>query len=78
MCQMGVTTFKEDGDADVIEDVRRICSLPTEMGSENVRRTLTPSMVAEQIPTTMYMGTVNSSDKTRSRAARIANEIGAY
>ena len=77
MCQLVVATIKEDGDADVIEDVRRICSLPAEMmGSEHIQRMLTPSMMAEQILTTVYMGTVNSSDETRGRAAGIANEIG--
>lgn len=78
MCQMVVETIKKDGDADVIEDVRRICSLPANEALEDIRCTLTSSMMAERVLTTVYMGTVNSSNETRGRASRIASEIGTY
>ena len=37
-----------------------------------------PQVIAHRIFTTMYMGTVNSSQETERRAKALATEVGAY
>jgi len=72
MCQM-VVQAAQSGDAQAISDVTRI--LGTTTGDTSIN-TLTAEQLANQIFTTVYMGTENSSTETKTRAATLAKQIG--
>ena len=59
------------GDKDVESDARRVAQLAPGEAIEN------SAQIARAAFTTVYMGTVNSSNATRDRARRLAEEIGA-
>lgn len=70
MCQMVVEAVSM-GEAQVLHDVRKILADPD----------YTPRKAAElcnRLLVTCYMGSENSSKETRSRAAKLANQIGSY
>eukprot|EP00743_Colponemidia_sp_Colp-15_P002468 GILK01002675.1.p1 GENE.GILK01002675.1~~GILK01002675.1.p1 ORF type:complete len:704 (-),score=84.43 GILK01002675.1:103-2214(-) len=72
MCQLVVRAIRA-GESHVLEDVRRVCG----NGDDNY----TPHDAAElasRILHTCYMGTTNSSVVTRTRAKKVAGEIGGY
>ena len=73
MCQMVVKAM-HDGDETVARDVMRVCGM---CDRADLAAVSTPKMLAGRLLTTVYMGTVNSSDETRGRARRLAEEIGA-
>ncbi|KAJ9206288.1 hypothetical protein DTO021D3_9081 [Paecilomyces variotii] len=64
----------EQGNQEVIADVRRVCGEPE--GSQWLPKT--PQEVCNRIFHTCYMGTENSSKQTRDRAKNLAKDIGAY
>ncbi|GAD93546.1 glutamine-dependent NAD(+) synthetase [Paecilomyces variotii No. 5] len=64
----------EQGNQEVITDVRRVCGEPED--SEWLPKT--PQEVCNRIFHTCYMGTENSSKETRERAKNLAKDIGAY
>jgi NAD+ synthase (glutamine-hydrolysing) len=70
MCQL-VLAEVQAGSATVLADLRRVVRdasfLPTEA-----------SQIASRVMHTCYMGTSNSSDATRRRAAVLAAEVGCY
>jgi NAD+ synthase (glutamine-hydrolysing) len=55
----------------VISDVRRIVGNPEYVPSD-------PRELCDLLFVTCYMGTENSSDETRTRAERLAEQIGRY
>lgn len=70
MCQM-VFEFIEQGHSNVLEDVRKITRDPSFVPSSH-------QDIANRILHTCYMGTSSSGEATKSRAERLAHEIGAY
>lgn len=72
MCQMVTRAMKYD--QIVAKDVMRVCGLEDLADLAQVQ---TAEQLAHQLLTTVYMGTVNSSEETRTRAGRLAGEIGA-
>lgn len=72
MCQMVTTAMKHD--ETVANDVLRICGLEDPADLAQVQ---TAEDLAHHVLTTVYMGTVNSSEETRERSSRLAEEIGA-
>ncbi|EDO33760.1 predicted protein [Nematostella vectensis] len=70
MCHL-VCQSVRGGDTQVLEDVRRVVRdseyIPTD-----------PRELANRIFVTCYMGTENSSEETRKRAANLADEMGSY
>ena len=73
MCRL-VAEAIEAGNEQVIQDVRRICTVP-EDEELNLK---TPQQICDRIFHTCFMGSVNSSSETRSRARDLATDIGAY
>jgi NAD+ synthase (glutamine-hydrolysing) len=71
MCRMVVKACQE-GNNQVLSDVRRICG--EKEGSTWTPQT--PQEVAGKLFVTCYMGTENSSEETRKRAADLAKAIG--
>ena len=71
MCQM-VVKAAVDGDAQVSADIQRI------MGSDTDTPLPTARELAKRLFITVYMGTVNSSIETQTRAAKLAEQVGAY
>ncbi|KAJ0161226.1 Glutamine-dependent NAD(+) synthetase [Colletotrichum tanaceti] len=59
------------GEMSTLDDLRRVTGDKTFMPE-------TPQEVVSRLLHTCYMGTVNSGDDTRSRASRLAAELGAY
>jgi len=72
MCQMVTSAMKDD--TTVAKDVMRVCGLEHLAELAQVQ---TAEQLANHLLTTVYMGTVNSSEETRTRARRLAVEIGA-
>ena len=72
MCKM-VVQAANDGNEQVIKDLRRIAGEPEDS-------TWLPNAqeFSNRIFHTCYMGTINSSKETRSRAKKLALDIGAY
>eukprot|EP00899_Mesostigma_viride_P006656 jgi/Mesvir1/15992/Mv08298-RA.1 len=70
MCQLAVQAMRE-GDEKVKADVQRIAGYGGDAVPENAEE------LAGRIFSTIYMGTVNSSDATRTRAKVLASQIGA-
>lgn len=73
MCRLVVSACR-DGNDTVIADMRRIVGEPTD--SEWLPDT--PQELCGKILHTCYMGTINSSKETRSRAKELAKSIGSY
>lgn len=71
MCRLVVQSVK-DGDKQVIHDVQAVCHQPSNWLPE------TPQDIAKHIFYSSFMGTVNSSKETRSRAKELASIIGSY
>lgn len=61
----------EAGSENTLKDLRRCTGMPDLVPK-------TPTDIVNLLVTTCYMGTVNSSDETRSRAERLATKLGAY
>ncbi|TQN70155.1 Glutamine-dependent NAD(+) synthetase [Colletotrichum shisoi] len=59
------------GEMSTLDDLRRVTGDKTFMPE-------TPQEIVSRLLHTCYMGTVNSGDDTRSRASRLAAELGAY
>jgi len=70
MCQM-VTREARNGNNTVVDDARRVVGDETYMPSD-------AREFAHRVLHTCYMGTKHSSQETRERARRIAEEIGSY
>lgn len=64
----------QEGNEQVIKDMRRVCAEP-ENSTWNPHNTRD---LCNRVFHTCYMGTQNSSDETRSRAQRLANDINSY
>lgn len=62
------------GNKQVIEDVRKIVPIASELGDEPLR----PSDITQAVLHTVYMGTTNSTDATRLRAVSLAQDVGCY
>ena len=61
----------ESGSASTLADLRRVTGLKTFSPK-------TPQEIVNILLTTCYMGTVNSSDETRSRATKLSDKLGAW
>jgi NAD+ synthase (glutamine-hydrolysing) len=72
MCQMVTQVAQEDPTGQVANDCRRVCRQepPWVPG--------TPQEMANFVLHTTFMGTINSSEKTTSRAKRLGETIGSY
>jgi len=70
MCQLAVKAATQ-GDARVAADVARL------MGSTPGSPVPDAKALASRVLSTLYMGTANSGEETRSRAGTLASEIGA-
>ncbi|KAK0528643.1 glutamine-dependent NAD(+) synthetase [Tilletia horrida] len=68
------TSSRPGRNEQVLEDVRRICSV----GAESDWVPASPQDIANRLFVTCYMGTENSSADTRSRAKELADAIGSY
>ena len=73
MCRLVIQAI-EEGNTQVIEDVRRIVGEPED--SEWLPQT--PQALCNRILHTAFMGTTNSSNETRLRARLLAESIGCY
>lgn len=69
MCQILMET--KEIDMQVADDVKKVCQL------EDLDQIKSASDLASILLTTVYMGTVNSSEDTKTRASKLAREIGA-
>ena len=72
MCQMVARAMKDD--QTVAKDVMRVCGMED---LADLARVQTAEQLAHHLLTTVYMGTINSSEETRDRARRLAAEVGA-
>uniref|UniRef100_A0A2R5L8C7 Glutamine-dependent NAD(+) synthetase n=1 Tax=Ornithodoros turicata TaxID=34597 RepID=A0A2R5L8C7_9ACAR len=70
MCRL-VCSAVQDGEEDVLKDVRRIVGCPEYHPRE-------PRELCNRVLVTCYMGTDNSSRETRALAKDLANQIGSY
>ncbi|KAM7299174.1 glutamine-dependent NAD(+) synthetase isoform X1 [Ixodes scapularis] len=70
MCRL-VCSSVRDGDAEVLQDVRRIVGDPDYVPRE-------PRDLCNRVLVTCYMGTENSSRETRALAKDLANQVGSY
>jgi NAD+ synthase (glutamine-hydrolysing) len=71
MCAIVYKDFKA-GDENVRRDLRALCGKPEDWVPESRKE------IANLLFFTCYMGTKNSSSETRSRAKRLAEDIGSY
>ncbi len=62
------------GDELVIKDVRRVAGF----APDSSWLPSSPQEIAQAVMHTCYMGTVNSSEATRSRARQLAKEVGTF
>lgn len=74
MCREVIKAIQNDGNTQVIADVRRICGEP----DDSTWLPTTPQEVCNRLFHTCFMGTTNSSKDTRTRAKALAEAIGAY
>ena len=72
MCHI-VHKAVDDGEDQVINDLRRLCGEP----AESKWLPKSAQEICNRIFSTCYMGTVNSSEGTRGRAGQLAKDIGA-
>ena len=70
MCHLVCAAVKS-GNNQVLNDVRNTVKEPDYMPTD-------PKELCKRIFVTCYMGTENSSQETRERAANLAKEIGSY
>ncbi|MCL4136755.1 UNVERIFIED_CONTAM: hypothetical protein GTU68_039366, partial [Idotea baltica] len=70
MCNLVVDAIGK-GEAQVLDDVRRIVSQPDYVPSD-------PKELCRRLFHTVYMGTENSSKETKDRAKRLSQAIGSY
>lgn len=70
MCRLVVQSVQE-GDQQVLEDVRKILADPTYTPD-------IPAALCSRLLVTCYMGGQNSSQKTRQFASTLANQLGSY
>lgn len=70
MCRLVVAAV-QNGDTQVLEDVRKILADPTYTPD-------IPAALCNRLLVTCYMGGQNSSQKTRQLAASLANQLGSY
>ncbi|CAI5995098.1 unnamed protein product [Closterium sp. NIES-64] len=75
--QEGETSIAE-GDEQVQQDAERIMGLQLAAGAAAEEQKRQAARLADRILNTIYMGTENSSQATRSRAKKLASEIGAW
>ncbi|KAJ5469962.1 hypothetical protein N7530_007319 [Penicillium desertorum] len=73
MCREVLKAVRE-GNEQVIKDVRRLCAKP----ADSDWLPTTTQEICKSIFHTSYMGTQNSGQETRDRAARLAADIGSY
>ena len=73
MCRMVYTAAYVDNDPKVLKDLERIVG---EHSKDEIIQS--PSHLANALLTTVYMGTENSSQDTRTRASTLSSEIGSY
>ncbi|KAJ5270277.1 hypothetical protein N7505_006035 [Penicillium chrysogenum] len=73
MCREVLKAVRE-GNEQVIKDVRRLCAKP----ADSEWLPTTTQEICKSIFHTSYMGTQNSGQETRDRAARLAADIGSY
>ena len=68
------------GNSQVIKDVSRLLSLSEDSGQKTPASVLQvdAATVTQAVLHTVYMGTSNSTEKTRTRAASVAREINSY
>ena len=72
------SNFDDDSFADVVKDVRRVCGRGDWKGEGSRWIPHCAQEIAWHLLHSAYMGTVNSSEATRDRAARLAREIGIF
>ncbi|CAI5473619.1 unnamed protein product [Closterium sp. Yama58-4] len=77
MCQLVAKAIAE-GDEQVQQDAERITGLQLAAGAAAEEQKRHAARLADRILHTIYMGTENSSQATRSRAKQLASEIGAW
>jgi NAD+ synthase (glutamine-hydrolysing) len=70
MCQLVFSEIQK-GNEEILFDLRRVVKTPDFMPTSH-------QQIANRILHTCYMGTANSSDATRARAAALAEQIGAF
>ncbi|KAH7324480.1 glutamine-dependent NAD(+) synthetase [Stachybotrys elegans] len=70
MCKLVYKSIQK-GEESTLKDLRRVVGIPDYTPES-------PKEIVSKILHTCYMGTVNSSEETRSRAKRLSAEIGAY
>jgi NAD+ synthase (glutamine-hydrolysing) len=70
MCQLVFAEIQK-GNEEILSDLRRVVKTPDFMPTSH-------KQIANRILHTCYMGTANSSDATRARAAALAEQIGAF
>jgi NAD+ synthase (glutamine-hydrolysing) len=70
MCHLVVNAIKQ-GDEKALKDVRRVVGEPGYTPTE-------PKELCNRIFVTCYMGSENSSEETKSRAKKLAQQIGSY
>ena len=81
MCRMVYEEIQKDPYGSVANECRRICHQTTKTTDANVDKVWIPKSSQEIVNCilhTTYMGTVNSSSITKSRARRLAEHIGSY
>ncbi|GJP63540.1 hypothetical protein CLOP_g20605 [Closterium sp. NIES-67] len=77
MCQL-VTKAIAGGNEQVQRDAERITGLQLAAGAAEEEQKRHAALLADRILHTIYMGTENSSQATKSRARQLASEIGAW
>ncbi|KJE97873.1 hypothetical protein CAOG_009140 [Capsaspora owczarzaki ATCC 30864] len=70
MCKLVVDNVAANN-AQVLQDVRRICRDPQYTPTD-------PAELTNRLLHTCYMGTANSSNETRDRASALAQQLGSY
>lgn len=75
MCTIVTKAAQEDPDGEVATECRRICQMESASPTWVPK---SPQDMAKYILHTTFMGTENSSEKTESRARRLAEAIGSY
>ena len=81
MCTMVYNEIQKDPRGSVANECRRICHQTSPSSDTNVENVWIPKSsqdIANCVLHTTYMGTVNSSSITKSRAQRLAACIGSY
>lgn len=80
MCQMVYEEGIQKRDPAVLADIRKLCCKEKQTSSVSLGNEwlpTSPSELASRLFTTLYLGTENSSNETKDRAALLASQIGA-